>query len=243
MSHLKLKGRYYKAAPYENSTGCMIEELKLNIRETAFMVVDVYGRGHSEGEPMPKNPAFGTIKMHKIETEIIRNKIKPALDEARKLGLKIIYITNYCPTIAVKESEFGKYAARFHSYDVEKEFSSNREALKFSRIIAPRPDDFLVKKQMYDGFFDTNLDSLLKNLRIRNLIYVGFAANICLLTTMLGGFYRNYRTVLLRNCTLAWEYPDTVEGLRNTKESIRYTESFIGFTITSEEFIKACSSV
>ncbi|MCL5986818.1 MAG: isochorismatase family protein [Actinobacteria bacterium] len=246
---LVLSGRYYS----ENLTpdgvykpelfGYKTEELRLSIDQTAFMLIDVYGTGYSDDEPEPIRPALITRKMFLREKEMINERIRPARDIARQAGLKIVYVTNSDPKIAISKGEFGKMVKRMHGYVLEDEFSDSGEALAFSKAIAPERDDFVVKKFQYDGFFESPLDSLLRNLEIKNLIAVGFAANICLMQTLHGAFYRNYRTVLLRDCTLALEYPDTEDDLMITKESIRYIERLIGFTVTFEEFKNACQKV
>ena len=242
-----LNGRYYS----ENITaegrynpelfGYKYEEQSLSVDDTAFMLIDVYGKGYDEGDPEPIRPSLITKVMFRREREMIINKIRPARDIARAVGFPIIYVTNYDPEIAGRKSEFGKMITRMHGYNIEEEFSSGSTALEFSKIIAPKKEDYLVKKQMYDGFFETHLDSLLKNIGIKNIIAVGFAANICLMQTLHGAFYKNYRVILLRDCTLALEYPDTEENLDITRESVRYIERLIGFSVTFEEFKKACA--
>ena len=76
-------------------------------------------------------------------------------------------------------------------------------------MIAPQSDDYYIRKYVYSGFWDTRLDSLLRNLGIRTLVCAGFAADICLLGTMIDALYRNYRIVLLRDATQAVEIPDS----------------------------------
>jgi hypothetical protein len=55
--------------------------------------------------------------------------------------------------------------------------------------------------------------------------------------------YRNYRVVVLRDCTLAAEFADTVENLEMTRLAVRYYEAMVGFTSTSDQFIEACGAV
>ena len=241
-----LKGKYYS----ENITpeglykpelfGYKHEEHKLNTGNTVFMLIDVYGKGYDEDDPEPLRPSLITREMFIREKEMIVNKIRPARDFAKKVGFQVVYVTNYEPNIASSKGEFGKMARRMHGYVIEDEFSKGSSVMAFSDIIAPEKDDYLVKKQMYDGFFETCLDSLLRNLGIKNIIAVGFAANVCLLATLHSAYYRNYRVILLSDCTLGVEYPDTEKDLLITRESVRYIERYVGFTVTFEEFKDAC---
>ena len=63
--------------------------------------------------------------------------------------------------------------------------------------LRPRETDFLVKKQHYSGFFDTQLDSLLRGLNVHNIVAVGFESQVCLGTTLTEAMYRNYQVVVL----------------------------------------------
>jgi nicotinamidase-related amidase len=244
-----LNGKYYS----ENITpeglykpelfGYRYEEHKLNTSNTVFMLIDVYGKGYDRDDPEPIRPSLITREMFKREKEMIVNKIIPARDLAKKVGFPVVYVTNYEPNIASSNGEFGKMVRRMHGYVIEDEFSEGNPAIEFSNIIAPGRDDYLVKKQMYDGFFETCLDSLLRNLNTKNIIAVGFAANVCLLATLHSAYYRNYRIILLGDCTLGVEYPDTEKDLLITREAVRYIERYVGFTVTFGEFKDACLKV
>jgi ureidoacrylate peracid hydrolase len=74
-------------------------------------------------------------------------------------------------------------------------------------------------------------------------VVVGFAANACVLGTLTDPLYRNYRIILLRDCTAAMEYRDTLEDQTITRYVIRHVEAFLGYTATSEGFIRACGQI
>ena len=244
MNYLRIKGRYYAIYPPEpeKMLGYTEEELMIEIEKSAFLLVDVYGLGFDEGEE-DKKPFYFSKKSFLEIKEIIRNHIRPSLDAARKAGLHIIYVTNYSPRIADNRGEFGKLSLRCENFNVEKLFAPGSDLLKYSKVIKPRPYDYQIFKQMYSGFFETPLESLLKNLEIKNLISVGFDGNVCLLTTLIDAFYRNYRVILLRDCTLAGEHHDTADAQLNTEFGIRYVEAHLGFSATSEDFITACKDI
>ena len=66
------------------------EVLEVDIKDTALLVVDVYGKGYDKGDPIPKSPVFLTKEHFLIEKDIVVNKIKPVLDTARKKNFKVI---------------------------------------------------------------------------------------------------------------------------------------------------------
>jgi len=113
---------------------------------------------------------------------------------------------------------------------------------RYSQVIAPEKSDYVVEKTMYDGFFRTTLDTVLRNLGVKNLICVGFTADICLLNTVIGALDHNYRVIVLRDCVLGAEFKDTLEDLSMTKWAIRYYEAMVGFTSASSEWIAALES-
>jgi ureidoacrylate peracid hydrolase len=111
------------------------------------------------------------------------------------------------------------------------------DILAFSDVIAPRPSDHVVPKLQASGFFETPLDSLLRGLGIRNLIVVGFDARICLGMTVMDALNRNYRVVVLRDCTSTMEYPETAAGRWAYFVAVRQIESDVGYTATSNDWI------
>ena len=245
--HLVLPGRYYCRWPLERPRGLQHEEQRFNLDETAFFLIDVYGTGYDDPNgPAPDFPHLFSEEMFFKQRSVIRERIRPSLDAARAAGLKIIYTSNYWYPMNWDESEFGLLCYRTEigwNGTLEETVGGDSNYVAWSEIVKPQPGDFLVNKTMYDAFFETNMDTLLRNLGVKNLVCVGFTADICLLNTVIGAMYRNYRVVVLRDCTLGAEFEDTLSEMRMTWYATRYVEAMVGFTATSEEFITACSSL
>jgi hypothetical protein len=64
-----------------------------------------------------------------------------------------------------------------------------------------------------------------------------FATDCCILFTIADAVFRGYRTILLRDCTLAAELPDEIETLARTRRTVSSIESFFGPTATSADVI------
>jgi nicotinamidase-related amidase len=96
-----------------------------------------------------------------------------------------------------------------------------------------------VRKHVYSGFVGTRLDLLLRYLDIKNLFVVGFSADACLLTTVIDALWRNYKVVLLRDCTLANDLPDEQAELLGTQRMVTLLESLYCVSVTSQEFVEA----
>ena len=67
--------------------------------------------------------------------------------------------------------------------------------------LAPGPDDLVVSKQRYSGFYGTALDQLLRDADVDTLIFTGATTSVCVESTLRDAFYRDYRCLLLSDCT------------------------------------------
>jgi len=59
--------------------------------------------------------------------------------------------------------------------------------------LAPRPDELVIRKRWYDGFAGTELDGALRARGITSLVLTGTMTDICVLSTVVGAFNREYR--------------------------------------------------
>ena len=109
-------------------------------------------------------------------------------------------------------------------------------------MVAPEEGEYLIEKQLYSGFFETQLDSLLRSLDARNLVCVGFDSRICLATTVLDAMYRNYRVIVLRDGIGTMEERETEPERWANFMATRFIETNVGYTATSHDWITACES-
>ncbi len=58
-----------------------------------------------------------------------------------------------------------------------------------------------MQKTRYSAFFNSQLDSMLRARRIRNLVFVGIATNVCVESTLRDGFNLEYFGVMLEDAT------------------------------------------
>jgi nicotinamidase-related amidase len=105
-------------------------------------------------------------------------------------------------------------------------------------VVAPEPDEPIVHQT--DQF-----DEVLRERGIVNLVYAGFATDMCILRAP-GGmgpmFGLGYRVILIRDATIGVEPPDLFEERVATRWGIRFHESHWGDTITTDDFIDACET-
>jgi nicotinamidase-related amidase len=241
---VRIPARYYCRYPYETPRGTVDTEEEIDLAQTAFLLIDVYGLGHDPGDPVPDLPPLFLSRLHKLQGEMIRNRIRPTLDAVRRQGLPVVYTENLWRPAAWTNSEFARLCHRTESGDSGSfdDVYIGGDYNRYSKVIAPAASDLVVQKTMYDSFFETTLDTVLRNLGVKYLVCAGFTADICLLNTVIGAMYRNYRVFVLRDCVLGSEFVDTVDELSMTRWATRYYEAMVGFTLTSEQFVTALSA-
>jgi ureidoacrylate peracid hydrolase len=57
----------------------------------------------------------------------------------------------------------------------------------------------VIRKHYYDGFIGTVLDGALRARGIRTLVVTGTMTDICVLGTVIGGFNREYRMIVVED--------------------------------------------
>jgi ureidoacrylate peracid hydrolase len=70
---------------------------------------------------------------------------------------------------------------------------------EFVDELTPSDDEFVITKYTYDGFVDTPLDSALKKLRVKTLVFAGVDSDVCVRDTAAHGFAIGYTPVFARD--------------------------------------------
>lgn len=97
--------------------------------------------------------------------------------------------------------------------------------------LEPAPEDIRIDKQRISGFWDTPLDSVLRNLNISTVLFAGINADHCVYATLMDANFHGYDTIMLENC-VATTSPNFC--MQATLHNVRFC---FGFTTTSEALI------
>ena len=100
--------------------------------------------------------------------------------------------------------------------------------------LAPEAGDVVVSKHRFSGFFETRLDAILKEHGITWLVFTGCTTSICVESTLRDAFFRDYRCLLLEDCTaepIGSDLPHT-----NHDASVRVIETLLGWVSDSATF-------
>jgi biuret amidohydrolase len=94
--------------------------------------------------------------------------------------------------------------------------------------LEPRPEEPLIVKRRYDGFFETELRLLLKDLGVKNLFFTGVCTELCVASTAYHAKSLDYRNFFVREC-LAGVTKETHEA------GLLCFEPFIGYVVSLED--------
>ncbi len=144
--------------------------------ESALLVIDMLNDFIKEG---------GTLVVP--GAELIIPTIREGLDEARKTGVYVIFVTD---AHLEDDSEFEVWPSHALSGEWGGEVIEE---------LAPIPGEYVIRKRRYSAFFGTDLDLLLRERGVRNLYLTGVLTNICIYATALDASMRGYRVSVFRD--------------------------------------------
>ncbi len=115
--------------------------------------------------------------------------LKTLFAEAHDLGVPVIYICD-CHRKGDPELQLwndhmmeGTYGAQIIS-EVE-----------------PQAGDYVVRKNLFNGFVNTDLQSVLDTLNVRTLLFAGWRTEVCVAQTAIEAFYRGYHVAIAEDGT------------------------------------------
>jgi len=143
--------------------------------------------------------------------------IKRLLDFARKQGVPIIYATDaHMPQLDPEFEVWGPHAVK------------NTWGAQIVDELKPKKGDFRVLKRKYSAFQGTDLDMLLRELKIDKLILTGVVTDICIQHTAADAFFGGYRIIVPKDCVEAADAP-TQNG------AIKFLRKAYGAEITTTD--------
>jgi len=101
--------------------------------------------------------------------------------------------------------------------------------------LKPQASDFVVAKRRYSGFFATDLDLLLRELKVVRLILTGVVTDICVLHTAADAFFRGYEVIVVSDATASLA-PERHE------RALNYMKEVYGAKILSSSDVEAMLS-
>jgi ureidoacrylate peracid hydrolase len=103
----------------------------------------------------------------------------------------------------------------------------------------PRAEETLIYKHRFSGFFQTELDSVLKSSNVRQLLIIGCTTSVCVESTIRDAALLDYQCVLLSDCTS--EPIGEMEPTSNHTASLLVLQTLFCWVCSSKDLM--CASV
>ena len=224
------------------------EPIAIDPAKTAVIVVDMQNDFGSKG---------GMFDRAGIDISGIQRAVGPTamvLAAARRMGMKVVYLKmGYRPDL----SDLGTSDAKNRMLHLQRlavgQMIKNPDGKEYRVLIRdtwgtdilaelnPHAEDVIMYKHRFSGFYQTDLDRVLKEGGITHLVVTGCTTSICVESTIRDAFFRDYRCVLLADCTsepIAHDAPRS-----NHDASLLLTELMFGWVSTSEKFVSAAEAI
>ena len=214
------------------------EPLTLKPNETAVIVVDMQNAYASEG---------GYVDIAGFDVGGAAAAVaqtKKVLDAARAAGIAVIFFQNGWDKDYLEAGTPG--SPNWHKSNALKTMRARPELAgtllakgtwDYAIVdeLVPQPGDLVIPKTRYSGFFNTNIDSVLRARGIRTLVFVGVATNVCVESSLRDAFHLEYFGVVLKDATHHL-------GPAFIQEASLYNiEKFFGWVSTVADFCGAVS--
>ena len=101
--------------------------------------------------------------------------------------------------------------------------------------LGARDGDIDVIKHRYSGFFQTDLDLVLKDMMVDQLVIFGVVTNICVRSTVHDAFFNGYEVVVPRDCCAA-------TGPREQESTLYDIATHFGIVATAADIIASLAT-
>jgi len=216
------------------------EPIRVAVDETAVVVIDMQNAYASPG---------GYLDLAGFDiggaAKVIEQSAK-VLEVAREAGMPVVYFQNGWDADYVEAG--GPGSPNYHKSNALKTMRSRPELhgqllarggwdYALVEALAPKPGDIQLHKTRYSGFFNSQLDSVLRARGVRNIVFVGIATNVCVESTLRDGFFLEYFGIMLEDAT----HQAGPEFLQ--KASVYNIETFFGWVSTVADFCGAFGQI
>jgi ureidoacrylate peracid hydrolase len=222
------------------------EPITIDTATTAAVVVDMQNDFCTKG---------GMFDLAGIDISPTRSTVEPiarTLASVRRAGISVIYLKmGFRPDL----SDLGAPDApnRIKHLPLAVGSTINTPDGRQSRILIrdtwntdivpelqPQAGDTVIYKTRYSGFYETELDAVLKKRGVKSLVVAGVSTSVCVESTLRDAMYRDYRCLVVSDCvgeSIGHEFSRT-----NHDASLLVIQVLFGWVTSSAEIIRALSA-
>ena len=148
------------------------------------------------------------------------------LDQARRMWPKVVRLKERAKAARVPviycNDNFGDWRSDFKAV-ITACTREDKPARDLVQSVAPGPGDYFLLKPKHSAFFETPLESLLKDLKVRRLILCGIAGDGCIHSTATDAHIREFAVIVVRDGTASPSAARNRNALRHL-ETTRYAK-------------------
>lgn len=214
------------------------QRLEIDLKRSALVVVDMQNDFCASG---------GWLSSIGVDTDPLREIVDPinAISERlRSLGVPVIWL-NW----GNRPDRANLPPGVLHVYNPDGEgvgigdglpgsgshvLESGSWSADLVKGLEPRLGDILVEKYRMSGFYDTVLDSVLRNLDVTTLLFGGVNVDQCVFATLIDAASLGYDVVLLSDCSATTSPEFCVEATHYN------VAQCFGFVASSSDLIVSC---
>jgi ureidoacrylate peracid hydrolase len=238
------KGSAFKQPSKIISIAAKPASTSIDTAKTAVIVVDMQNDFGAKG---------GMFDLAGIDISMIQKAVAPTtkvLTAARIAGLKIIYLKmGYRPDLSdlggadsvnrLRHLQIMHVGKTVKAPDGTESRILVRDNWNTNIIteLKPHAADVVMYKSRFSGFYQTELDAVLKRLGIKHLIITGCTTSVCVDSTIRDAMYRDYHPILLADC--AGEPIGDGLPRSNHEATLLTIQALLGWVSSSDEFMKS----
>jgi len=183
------------------------------------------------------DPELATLPVPVDECKRVLKGIQQLLAMARSSGVQVIHVLTYWHPCEIAAHPFeqaiveAKQSLTPHAQsDYAHHKLEGSRAAEMMPELGPDPKDLLVtSKRRFDMFYGTNLEILLRVLKMDTVILAGANTNTCVQCSVFGAYNRDLKVVVASDCVASAYGPDLHEfALDNVRRRL-------GWVLTNSE--------
>lgn len=209
------------------------EPLEIDLVRTALIVVDMQNAFGSAG---------GMFDKAGVPISSIQAAVAPtvrAVEAARRAGMHIVYLKmGFLSDLSDLGAEDVPNGFLFLHLGVKDGvLERGTWGTDILEELTPSPEDAVLYKTRFSGFYKTELDDLLKSWDAKHLVVTGCTTSICVESTVRDAFFRDYHCIVLEDCTAE---PMGLELSRSNHEaSTMLFEKIFASVSSANDFVHA----
>jgi ureidoacrylate peracid hydrolase len=182
------------------------ESIAVDTVTTAVIVIDMQNDFGAKG---------GLFDRAGLDISTIQKAVAPTaevLAAARHAGIKIIYVNmGFRPDLSDLGEPGSPNRTRHLMFGAGKTIQAPdgtesriliRDTWNTAVVpeLRPQEGEIVIYKHRFSGFYETELDTVLRKLGIKSLIVTGCTTSVCVESTVRDAMFRDYQCVLLADC-------------------------------------------